>query len=219
MIRCIFLMCFLVCGSWYTKAQSEINGVRIEAGTHNIVVFLNGSPVAGPASSCFIANLRSGYYQVEVYDVDHLQKHQRWERGKKIYNKDIYYDGKSCKNIELYDGISTDVSRPPFGHINGDRKAFAMSPGLFERFYKDVKSESFDDGKLKLIELALAKSWFSSEQCCRLSELLSFDDNKVKFIKLVYPKVVDQEGFFQVINTLTFSANKQIVYDYILERK
>ena len=50
-------------------------------------------------------------------------------------------------------------------------------------------------------------------------ELLSFDDNKVKFIKLVYPKVVDQEGFFQVINTLTFSANKQIVYDYILERK
>lgn len=219
MMRYVLLICFLFCGSWYAKAQSEINGVRIEAGSHNVVVFLNGSPVAGPASSCFIANLNSGYYRVEVYDVDHLPKYQSWERGKKIYNKEVFYDGKSCKSIELYGGTSTDLGRPPFGHINGDRKAFAMSPELFESFYKNVKSESFNDGKLKLIELAVAQSWFSSKQCCRLSELLSFDDDKVKFMKLVYPKVVDQEGFFQVINTLSFSTSKQIVYDYILGRK
>lgn len=219
MMRCILLMCILFCGSWSTKAQTEISGVRVEAGSRNIVVFLNGSPVAGPASSCFIANLGSGYYRVEVYDVDHLQKYQSWERGKKIYNKEIFYDGKSCKNIELYEGASADVGRPPFGPICGNRKAIAMSPELFESFYKTVESESFDDGKLKLIELTLAQSWFSSRQCCRLSELLSFDDNKVKFMKLVYPKVVDQEAFFQVVNTLTFSTSKQIINDYILGRK
>ena len=80
-----------------------------------------------------------------------------------------------------------------------------MNDQLFQTFYKEMKNEPFKDDRMKLLNAALAGSDFTSAQCLQLTKLYTFDDDRMEIMKIMYPRIVDKEAFFTVINTLTFS--------------
>ena len=45
------------------QAQS-VNGIRIDGGNTPILVYLGGNQISLPTTTCFVANLKSGYYTV-----------------------------------------------------------------------------------------------------------------------------------------------------------
>lgn len=203
------------------KAQS-VNGIRIDGGNTPILVYFGGNQMNLPATSCFVANLKSGYYTIEVYATRSTRPGERVWKGNRLYSERVYFNGNEVKDI-FVDSRDNDMrpdrpGRPGQGmgnRPNHDYYDRVMSEDLFRKFMDDVKKGPFESDRVKLINAALASSDFTSDQCSRLVKFYTFDSERMKIMKMMYPRIVDKEAFFTVINLLTFSTNRDEMYEFI----
>ena len=201
------------------QAQS-VNGIRIDGGNTPILVYLGGNQICLPTTTCFIANLNPGHYTVEVFATRFTRAGERVWKGEKLYKDFVYFDGRGVKEIWVdgRDNIRPErPGRPDQGeHRPGYGHNRVMNDQLFQTFYKEMKNEPFKDDRMKLLNAALAGSDFTSAQCLQLTKLYTFDDDRMEIMKIMYPRIVDKEAFFTVINTLTFSSCKEKMKDFII---
>ena len=201
------------------QAQS-VNGIRIDGGNTPILVYLGGNQICLPTTTCFIANLNPGHYTVEVFATRFTRAGERVWKGEKLYKDLVYFDGRGVKEIWVdgRDNMRPErPSRPEQGeHRPGYGYNRVMNDQLFQTFYKEMKNEPFKDDRMKLLNAALAGSDFTSVQCLQLTKLYTFDDDRMEIMKIMYPRIVDKEAFFTVINTLTFSSSKEKMKDFII---
>ena len=201
------------------QAQS-VNGIRIDGGNTPILVYLGGNQICLPTTTCFIANLNPGHYTVEVFATRFTRAGERVWKGEKLYKDFVYFDGRGVKEIWVdgRDNIRPErPGRPEQGeHRPGYGYNRVMDDQLFQTFYKEMKNEPFKDDRMKLLNAALAGSDFTSAQCLQLTKLYTFDDDRMEIMKIMYPRIVDKEAFFTVINTLTFSSSKEKMKDFMI---
>ena len=201
------------------QAQS-VNGIRIDGGNTPILVYLGGNQICLPTTTCFIANLNPGHYTVEVFATRFTRAGERVWKGEKLYKDLVYFDGRGVTEIWVdgRDNMRPErPSRPEQGeHRPGYGYNRVMNDQLFQTFYKEMKNEPFKDDRMKLLNAALAGSDFTSAQCLQLTKLYTFDDDRMEIMKIMYPRIVDKEDFFTVINTLTFSSSKEKMKDFII---
>lgn len=201
------------------QAQS-VNGIRIDGGNTPILVYLGGNQICLPTTTCFIANLNPGHYTVEVFATRFTRAGERVWKGEKLYKDLVYFDGRGVTEIwvDRRDNMRPErPGRPEQGeHRPGYGYNRVMNDQLFQTFYKEMKNEPFKDDRMKLLNAALAGSDFTSAQCLQLTELYTFDDDRMEIMKIMYPRIVDKEAFFTVINTLTFSSSKEKMKDFII---
>lgn len=202
------------------KAQS-VNGIRIDGGDTPILVYFGGNQMNLPATSCFVANLKSGYYTIEVYATRSNRPGERVWKGDRLYNERVYFNGSGVTDI-FVDGRDTmrpgRPGRPGQGMGNRPNYNYydrVMSEELFRKFMDDLKNEPFESDRMKLINAVLASSYFTSDQCTRLVKFYTFDKERMKIMKMMYPRIADKEAFFSVINLLTFSTNKDEMYEFV----
>lgn len=201
------------------QAQS-VNGIRIDGGNTPILVYLGGNQICLPTTTCFIANLNPGHYTVEVFATRFTRAGERVWKGEKLYKDLVYFDGRVVTEIWVdgRDNMRPErPSRPEQGeHRPGYGYNRVMNDQLFQTFYKEMKNEPFKDDRMKLLNAALAGSDFTSAQCLQLTKLYTFDDDRMEIMKIMYPRIVDKEAFFTVINTLTFGSSKEKMKDFII---
>ena len=201
------------------QAQS-VNGIRIDGGNTPILVYLGGNQISLPTTTCFIANLNPGHYTVEVFASRFTRAGERVWKGEKLYEDLVYFDGRGVTEIWVdgRDNIRPErPGRPDQGeHRPGYGYNRVMNDQLFQTFYKEMKNEPFKDDRMKLLNAALAGSDFTSAQCLQLTKLYTFDDDRMEIMKIMYPRIVDKEAFFTVINTLTFGSSKEKMKDFII---
>ena len=201
------------------QAQS-VNGIRIDGGNTPILVYLGGTQICLPTTTCFIANLNPGHYTVEVFATRFTRAGERVWKGEKLYKDLVYFDGRGVTEIWVdgRDNMRPErPSRPEQGeHRPGYGYNRVMNDQLFQTFYKEMKNEPFKDDRMKLLNAALAGSDFTSAQCLQLTKLYTFDDDRMEIMKIMYPRIVDKEAFFTVINTLTFGSSKEKMKDFII---
>ena len=201
------------------QAQS-VNGIRIDGGNTPILVYLGGNQICLPTTTCFIANLNPGHYTVEVFATRFTRAGERVWKGEKLYKDLVYFDGRGVTEIWVdgRDNMRPErPSRPEQGeHRPGYGYNRVMNDQLFQTFYKEMKNEPFKDDRMKLLNAALAGSDFTSAQCLQLTKLYTYDDDRMEIMKIMYPRIVDKEAFFTVINTLTFSSSKEKMKDFII---
>ena len=201
------------------QAQS-VNGIRIDGGNTPILVYLGGNQICLPTTTCFIANLNPGHYTVEVFATRFTRAGERVWKGEKLYKDLVYFDGRGVTEIWVdgRDNMRPErPSRPEQGeHRPGYGYNRVMNDQLFQTFYKEMKNEPFKDDRIKLLNAALAGSDFTSAQCLQLTKLYTFDDDRMEIMKIMYPRIVDKEAFFTVINTLTFGSSKEKMKDFII---
>lgn len=100
---------------------------------------------------------------------------------------------------------SSSSSRPSFG----DRRNFRhLSDNDFNILYNKVRSASFDNGKLDLIQVAALGGYFTCSQCARLIAIFSFTDGKMKALGFVAPHIVDAQNAAEIYSQFTFSTDK-----------
>lgn len=200
------------------KAQS-ISGISIDGGNSQILVYLEGSQMCLPTHTCFVANLKPGYYTVEVFATRSTRPGERVWKGESLYNERIYFKGNGVQDIFVEERGNVRPNRPRPGQgehrPNNDRQDRVMDDPLFKAFLANMKKEPFADSRLKMLETALVSTDFTTEQCQQLVKLYNFNDDKVKVMKLMYPQIVDKEAFFTVIGTLTFSSDKDEMNDFV----
>ena len=201
------------------QAQS-VNGIRIDGGNTPILVYLGGNQICLPTTTCFIANLNPGHYTVEVFATRFTRAGERVWKGEKLYKDLVYFDGRGVTEIWVdgRDNMRPErPSRPEQGeHRPGYGYNRVMNDQLFQTFYKEMKNEPFKDDRMKLLNAALAGSDFTSAQCLQLTKLYTFDDDRMEIMKIMYPRIVDKDAFFTVINTLTFGSSKEKMKDFII---
>ena len=201
------------------QAQS-VNGIRIDGGNTPILVYLGGNQICLPTTTCFIANLNPGHYTVEVFATRFTSAGERVWKGEKLYKDLVYFDGRGVTEIWVDGRDNMRPERPGRPEQGEHRPGYGynrvMNDQLFQTFYKEMKNEPFKDDRMKLLNAALAGSDFTSAQCLQLTKLYTFDDDRMEIMKIMYPRIVDKEAFFTVINTLTFSSSKEKMKDFII---
>lgn len=201
------------------QAQS-VNGIRIDGGNTPILVYLGGNQICLPTTTCFIANLNPGHYTVEVFATRFTRAGERVWKGEKLYKDLVYFDGRGVKEIWVDGRDNMRPERPGRPEQGEHRPGYGynrvMNDQLFQTFYKEMKNEPFKDDRMKLLNAALAGSDFTSAQCLQLTKLYTFDDDRMEIMKVMYPRIVDKEAFFTVINTLTFSSSKEKMKDFMI---
>ena len=201
------------------QAQS-VNGIRIDGGNTPILVYLGGNQICLPTTTCFIANLNPGHYTVEVFATRFTRAGERGWKGEKLYKDLVYFDGRGVTEIWVDGRDNMRPERPGRPEQGEHRPGYGynrvMNDQLFQTFYKEMKNEPFKDDRMKLLNAALAGSDFTSAQCLQLTKLYTFDDDRMEIMKIMYPRIVDKEAFFTVINTLTFSSSKEKMKDFII---
>ncbi|WP_303042015.1 DUF4476 domain-containing protein [Bacteroides caecimuris] len=204
------------------QAQS-VNGIRIDGGNTPILIYLGGNQICLPTTTCFVANLKSGYYTVEVYATRFTRPGERVWKGERLYNERVYFKGSGVMEIMVNgrDEMRPD-NRPGRPEHGGHRPVYdrydrVMNKQLFQAFFDNVKNEPFEKDRIALINAALASSDFTADQCLQLVKFYAFDNERMKIMKMIYPRIVDKEAFFMVINSLTFSSNKKKMYDFVKE--
>ena len=201
------------------QAQS-VNGIRIDGGNTPILVYLGGNQICLPTTTCFIANLNPGHYTVEVFATRFTRAGERVWKGEKLYKDLVYFDGRGVKEIWVDGRDNMRPERPGRPDQGEHRPGYGydrvMNDQLFQTFYKEMKNEPFKDDRMKLLNAALAGSDFTSAQCLQLTKLYTFDDDRMEIMKIMYPRIVDKEAFFTVINTLTFSSSKEKMKDFMI---
>ena len=201
------------------QAQS-VNGIRIDGGNTPILVYLGGNQICLPTTTCFIANLNPGHYTVEVFATRFTRAGERVWKGEKLYKDFVYFDGRGVTEIWVDGRDNMRPERPGRPEQGEHRPGYGYNRGmndqLFQTFYKEMKNEPFKDDRMKLLNAALAGSDFTSAQCLQLTKLYTFDDDRMEIMKIMYPRIVDKEAFFTVINTLTFSSSKEKMKDFII---
>lgn len=201
------------------QAQS-VNGIRIDGGNTPILVYLGGNQICLPTTTCFIANLNPGHYTVEVFATRFTRAGERVWKGEKLYKDLVYFDGRGVTEIWVDGRDNMRPERPGRPEQGEHRPGYGynrvMNDQLFQTFYKEMKNEPFKDDRMKLLNTALAGSDFTSAQCLQLTKLYTFDDDRMEIMKIMYPRIVDKEAFFTVINTLTFSSSKEKMKDFII---
>ena len=201
------------------QAQS-VNGIRIDGGNTPILVYLGGNQICLPTTTCFIANLNPGHYTVEVFATRFTRAGERVWKVEKLYKDFVYFDGRGVTEIWVDGRDNMRPERPGRPEQGEHRPGYGynrvMNDQLFQTFYKEMKNEPFKDDRMKLLNAALAGSDFTSAQCLQLTKLYTFDDDRMEIMKIMYPRIVDKEAFFTVINTLTFSSSKEKMKDFII---
>ena len=201
------------------QAQS-VNGIRIDGGNTPILVYLGGNQICLPTTTCFIANLNPGHYTVEVFATRFTRAGERVWKGEKLYKDLVYFDGRGVTEIWVDGRDNMRPERPGRPEQGEHRPGYGynrvMNDQLFQTFYKEMKNEPFKDDRMKLLNAALAGSDFTSAQCLQLTKLYTFDDDRMEIMQIMYPRIVDKEAFFTVINTLTFSSSKEKMKDFII---
>ena len=201
------------------QAQS-VNGIRIDGGNTPILVYLGGNQICLPTTTCFKANLNPGHYTVEVFATRFTRAGERVWKGEKLYKDLVYFDGRGVTEIWVDGRDNMRPERPGRPEQGEHRPGYGynrvMNDQLFQTFYKEMKNEPFKDDRMKLLNAALAGSDFTSAQCLQLTKLYTFDDDRMEIMKIMYPRIVDKEAFFTVINTLTFSSSKEKMKDFII---
>lgn len=201
------------------QAQS-VNGIRIDGGNTPILVYLGGNQICLPTTTCFIANLNPGHYTVEVFATRFTRAGERVWKGDKLYKDLVYFDGRGVTEIWVDGRDNMRPERPGRPEQGEHRPGYGynrvMNDQLFQTFYKEMKNEPFKDDRMKLLNAALAGSDFTSAQCLQLTKLYTFDDDRMEIMKIMYPRIVDKEAFFTVINTLTFSSSKEKMKDFMI---
>ena len=187
------------------QAQS-VNGIRIDGGNTPILVYLGGNQICLPTTTCFVANLKSGYYTVEVYATRFTRPGERVWKGERLYNERVYFKGSGVMEIMVNgrDEMRPD-NRPGRPEHGGHRPVYdrydrVMNKQLFQAFFDNVKNEPFEKDRIALINAALASSDFTADQCLQLVKFYAFDNERMKIMKMIYPRIVDKEAFFMVIN-------------------
>ncbi len=218
MRKIIIRFCILL-AALSLKAQS-VNVIRIDGGNTPILVYLGGNQICLPTTTCFIANLNPGHYTVEVFASRFTRAGERVWKGEKLYKDFVYFDGRGVTEIWVDGRDNMRPERPGRPEQGEHRPGYGynrvMNDQLFQTFYKEMKNEPFKDDRMKLLNAALAGSDFTSAQCLQLTKLYTFDDDRMEIMKIMYPRIVDKEAFFTVINTLTFSSSKEKMKDFMI---
>lgn len=84
---------------------------------------------------------------------------------------------------------------------------------------KQVAKESFSDDKLRVANTAAKNKCLSVAQITKVVKGFDHSEDQLSFLKAAYDNCSDQSNYYQLMETLTFSSDKEELEKYINSRR
>jgi DNA mismatch repair ATPase MutL len=148
------------------------------------------------------------------------------------YDSDYAYDDSSDDEYDEYDETRTEHrrykrrrDRSTHRHYKRRRDTHrhdshcshqvdareAMSQVRFAAFLGQIRNEDFSSGRLRVVKMAAQHNFFTSAQITAVVHTMTFSTNRVESAVMLYPRVLDQDAYYQVFAAFTFESNKRDV--------
>lgn len=128
---------------------------------------------------------------------------------------DIYRNRQYALNdFDGYTGnYNTGIIPPP--PALPDINYRLLSDEAFQAFLTQYRRESFDDGRLRMINVVSKNSSLLTAQARVLLKSFSSDDERLKVARNLYKNVVDPQNYFTLSDIFVFSSNKDDFLKYL----
>ena len=163
-----------------------------------------------------LLSLSAGYAKQEKADIPLYAKRIRAELAamEERYVEDLSHDGRKDvirrmeRIMRLLDKIeSAYAGTPEEDHFENK---ISMSGDTFAAALKMLHDDySFDKDRVMFVGRLASDHWFTTEQAAALMEEIKFDANKVPVFKSLYPKLVDGENAFKLLERFDFKSNRK----------
>lgn len=90
-----------------------------------------------------------------------------------------------------------------------------LSDEAFQTFLTQYRRESFDDGRLRMINVVSKNSSLLSAQAKVLLKSFTFDDERLKVARNLYKNVADPQNYFTLSDIFVFPSNKDDFLKYL----
>ena len=117
--------------------------------------------------------------------------------------------------IETYNLLLVIPLPPP--PVPVEEGPFPISQEEFNGLINSIKDESFQENQLSIVQISARYNYFTVNQVIQVIDLFSFSDGKLTALEYMYPNVLDKFNFHQMINTFTYSSDKEKAQEIINE--
>ena len=113
---------------------------------------------------------------------------------------------------------SNRPNRPnrPSGHGHTQN---VLSESGFNKLLTQLKEESFDDNKIKIVQATVNNGKIDSQQLKQIVQTFTFDKGKVAVIKWIYSKLIDPININEAIEEIMSSLEKKEVNRFIRDQQ
>ncbi|NLJ06460.1 MAG: DUF4476 domain-containing protein [Sphingobacteriales bacterium] len=191
-----------------------------------IVVSLDRNNFSEITSQHTFRNVYPGYHLLEVKMVSP----EGWHHHQKIYSDYIFIPANTNVYAVIDPHFNLHISQqkmkphyPPPHRFEENKHSYDnhhefnhMNDKSFMLLYDQIRNESFDANKIKIIRHALKYNYFSSMQIYQMLTLFTFDSYRLEAAKASWHSVSDPENFYIVYQVFTFRSNAEELEEYIL---
>lgn len=209
-------------------------------------VYVDGRPFTKSATQAHINDFPLGKHVLQVFAINRFHGAEIMENVYKGYislaaNTEYYVtvlprfqELQFDRTIALYNQPWLDQDRdevcfypkPPVNHTCATTEVpqlvpigpQPMNPAMFNQLKQTIDHATFESTKLQIFRQALNYQFFTAEQVCEIMSLFTFESTKLDVAKLAYPRTLDQQNYFIVNNSFTFSSSVNELGNYIAMR-
>lgn len=114
---------------------------------------------------------------------------------------------------------TTTTSSSNSGNLSTTSSPRCVSPMSAENFAKVKRAisgaGSFDENRLRMAKLATKNACMKTDQIRQVMRLFSFGNSRLDFAKHAYAHAYDKQNYTQLVNSFTFSSNKEALMKFL----
>lgn len=95
----------------------------------------------------------------------------------------------------------------------------AMDNETFLDLKKSIRRNSFGDDGLDVLKTAAEGNYFKSSQIVDILSLFVYSDDKLKALEISYPKCIDTQSNFKIVDAFLFDSDKKEAQEIINRKK
>ena len=236
----------LLLASLFSLSLLAFDGSRLSISTvsnTDLKIEVDGRRMTMRDNSITLGNLNDGYHDIKIFR-DSRKRGNGFGFGRKkeevLYNSRIYLRRGFHLDITVnrFGKVFTDerrIDRDDEWYNEDDRRyddrdrdrddrydngySRAMNQRDFDQVKQSLQKEWFENNRLTSAKFIIENNFFTTAQVKELMQLFSFDDKKLDVAKAAYRKTVDKNNYYQCMDMLTFSSNKEELARFIRESR
>ena len=117
------------------------------------------------------------------------------------------WDDDKARARKILKSCPPSVPIPPGGDYG--REEAQRAEEAFAEFIRDVQRKPFKDDKIRFIQDAARRNYFTTDQARRVLQLFTWDDDKLTVLEALAPRLRDGFNAHQLVDLFTFSSAKE----------
>jgi hypothetical protein len=237
----------LLFASLFSLSLLAFDGSRLSISTvsnTDLKIEVNGRRMNMRDNSITLGNLNDGYHDIKIFR-ESRKRGNGFGFGRKreevLYNSRIYLRrgfhlditvnrfGKVFTDERRIDRDAEWYNEDDNRYDDRDRRDDrddrhndfnrAISQRDFDQVKQSLQKEWFENNRLTSAKFIIENNFFTTSQVKELMQLFSFDDKKLDIAKTAYRKTLDKSNYYQCMDLLTFSSNKDELARFIRESR